>query len=197
MVDYYNRSSSQIGYFGSTGAGQTEPNMRQEMINTLQGSFPEIAKGKWLALRRMSRDADGKTIACGCIDRITGEPDKDIFCPFCFGTGMFFDEEYISGYRQLLDTTFSSRRRHDKTAIGDMDVPFVAFFFAYDGYITREDRVVEVVLNDDGSVQVPVKYIAVYRIDKAWDYRGDNGKLEFWKVFTHKEELKYLTTPDY
>ncbi len=195
MTDYYKRSTSTINYFGTSG--NTEPDMRQEMIRTLQGYYPEVSKGRYFILRRMDRDANGETTPCGCIDEITKEPDKDSFCAFCFGTGMLFAEEYILAYKTLLDTTFSSRRRHDMMEAGNLDVPFVAFYTAYDGYITREDKIVEVALNDDGSVITPLKYIAVYEVDKAWDYRADNGKLEYYKVFTHKEEVKFITTPSY
>jgi hypothetical protein len=195
MTDYYKRTTAGVNYFGATGT--TEPNMRQEMINTLQGSYPEIAKGRYFILRRMDRDSAGGTTPCGCIDEITKEPDKDKFCPFCFGSGMLFTEEYILAYKTLLDTTFSSRRRHDKMEAGNLDVPFVAFYTAYNGYITKEDKIVEVALNDDGTVIYPLKYLAVYEVDKAWDYHADNGKLEYYKVFTHKEEVKFISSPAY
>lgn len=196
MVDYYTKTTSSVNYYGTTTNG-AEPNMRQEMINTLHGSYPEVAKGKNVILRRARRDDDGNTIPCACIDPVTKEPDKDRFCPFCLGTGWYFDEEYIVAYRVLLDVTFSSRRRHDRMEAGNLDVPFIAFYTEYTGYITKEDKIAEVELNDDGTVVTPLHYLAVFEVDKAWDYRADNGKLEYWKVFTHQEQLKFLIAPTF
>jgi len=62
---------------------QTEPDMRKELGKMLDGVFPEVAKARPFILRKMRRDADGKKIACTCVDPNTKEPDKDTFCPFC------------------------------------------------------------------------------------------------------------------
>lgn len=197
MSGYYSKKTPKIDFYGTTTSGSTEPNMRQEMINTLEGSFPEIAKGRYFILRRMRRDDNGDMIDCDCLDPVTNEPDKSKFCPICFGLGKLFDEEYILAYRKLLDTSFSSIRRHNIFEPGNIDAPFVAFYFISEAHIKHEDRIIEVEMNDDGTVATPVTYVNQYRIDKAWDYRSDNGKLEYWKVYTHEEVVKFLTAPSF
>ena len=52
-------------------------------------------------------------------------------------------------------------------------------------------------LNNAGEVVAPKKRTAVYNIDAAWDYRADDGRLEYWKVFAHLEDVKYLNPPSY
>ena len=88
----YDKTTISIDYYSGTTTG-SEANMRQEMINTLIGSDPEIAKGQTGLIRVMRRDTDGKLIPCECVDNITGEPDKDRFCSLCFSEGYRWDEE--------------------------------------------------------------------------------------------------------
>ncbi len=76
---YYSRATSGINYFG---AARTEPSMRDELIHTFDGNFPEIAKAQTVLLRRMRRTS-GVLDACSCVDHLTHEPDKDRFCPIC------------------------------------------------------------------------------------------------------------------
>lgn len=198
MSSYYSKKTSNISYYSSGSSSvQTEANMRQEMINTLQGAYPEMAKGQTGVLRRMRRDSNGDVIACECIDSVTKEPDKSFFCPFCLSTGHYFDEEYVTFYKVLLDTSFSAVRRHNMLEPGIIDGNFIAFYLMSSVLIKKEDKIIEISLEEDGSPSSPIVYVASYEIDKAWDYRSDNGKIEYWKVFTHREETKYLVPPEF
>jgi hypothetical protein len=60
-----------------------------------------------------------------------------------------------------------------------------------------DDRIVLVNLEEDGSVSSPLARRAIYRIGDLWDYRADNGKLEYWRAVTYEEKVKYLNTPNY
>jgi len=68
----------------------------------------------------------------------------------------------------------------------------VVFYARYNDTITNNDRIVKVQLEYDGTVSVPVNRLEIYRVNFVWSYRADNGKLEYLKIFTHKEEAKYL-----
>ena len=43
--DFYNGSGASSPFYGSSSVITTEANMRQELENTLDGNYPEIAKG--------------------------------------------------------------------------------------------------------------------------------------------------------
>lgn len=192
--------SASTDYFSSSGssASSTEPDMREEFRRTIEGYYPEIAKGQPALLRIMRLDADDKTIACSCVDSITREPDKDRFCPVCMGSGKIWDETEVSLYKTNIDSAGSPAALLDQqTSAGLLNIPLVVFYIKYSEAITKEDCVVLVRLDNAGDMVVPTRRTAIYRINQAWDYRADNGKLEYWKVFAHEESVKYLNAPSF
>lgn len=189
MRDPYTSGSSTTNFYPS-GSLRTEPNMREEFNNTLAGNLPEIAKGQTGLLRSMS------TTLCPCVSDITQEPDKDIWCPICWGMGYYWDEQYLSFYKTL-EKTDPSNASTSQTDIGLISSDTVVFYVRYDEVINEDDRIIELQLDDDGSVSSPETRVSVYRIAKIWKYRADAAKLEYQKVFTYKEIVKHLNPPGY
>jgi len=81
--------------------------------------------------------------------------------------------------------------------VGLLNVPLVVFYIRYSAAITEEDKVIQIDLDNDGSASSPTQRQAIYRVNSLWDYRSDNGKLEYWKAFAHEETVKYLNAPDF
>lgn len=193
----YKKATPSIGYYGSAVTGGSEPNMREEAINTLEGSLPEIAKGQPGVLRRMRRDSSNALIPCDCVDPVTFEPDKDRFCPICFGEGYLWDEEHFNFYRVMKDSDTGNAMKHKLHEPGLINAPLVVFYTRYDEDITVDDKVVRLELELDGTTSTPLKRKKIYKIEGVWDYRADNGKLEYWKLFTHEDKVKYLNAPTF
>jgi len=194
--DFYRKTTGNLNFFSGSTSG-TEPDMREEFINTLEGSSPEIAKGQPGLLRRMRRTSNNALIPCSCVHAITNEPDKDRFCPICFGEGYLWDEVNIEFYRTYQESDASNVVKDKLRKPGLINQPFVVFYFRYDAEITKEDKVVELELNDDGTAADPMRRKRLFRIGNLWDYRADNGKLEYYKVFTYHEDVKHLNAPSY
>lgn len=171
--------------------------MRQELINTFDGKYPEVAKAQTGLIRKMRRDSDDKLIACPCVDPVTREPDKDRFCPVCFGEGWLWDETEIEFYRMISDSDTDNALRDKLRPPGLINQPLVVFYTKYDADITRDDKIVELNLSISGSVPTVKRRKVIYRIEAVWDYRCDNGKLEYYTLFTHKEDVKHLNAPGY
>lgn len=193
MTSIYYPGSSSNPYYGTTNT--TEPNMRQELINTLDGVLPEVAKGRYVLLRKMSQDANGNLIPCSCRSSL-GEPDKDRWCPICWTEGNLWSEEWIKIYLTIeppVDAAMAMLNR--PLSQGLVGIPVVTMYAKYDKTITNVDKIIEVSLSLDGSVVSPVVRTSKYFISMAWPYRADNGKLEYYKIFTHKEDVKFLNPP--
>jgi len=195
MANFYDSASPTISFYGSITSG--EPNMRQELINFFDGNFPEIAKAQNGLLRRMNRDSNGNLIPCNCVDIVTKEPDKDRFCPVCFSEGYVWSEENLQIYRKLESTSTGNALKDSLREPGLINIPLIVFYIRYDADITRDDKIVRLILSEAGSPVEPYQRQGIYRINSAWDFRSDNGKLEYWKLYTHLEDVKYLNTPDY
>jgi hypothetical protein len=171
--------------------------MRQEFINTIEGLSPEVAKGQPGLLRKMRRNTDGSLIPCSCVHDITNEPDKDRFCPICFGEGYLWDENDIQFYRVYKESDASNIDKNNLRKPGLINQPFVVFYVRYDAEITKEDKLVELELEHDGTASDPMTRKRLFRIGNLWDFRADNGKLEYFKVFAHHDDVKHLNAPLY
>jgi hypothetical protein len=115
----------------------------------------------------------------------------------CFGEGYLWDEEDLQFYRVLEDSDVDNALRDKLREPGLINVPLIVFYIRYDSNITRYDKIVQLVLDNAGDPVTPYQRKGIYRVNAAWDYRSDNGKLEYWKVFTHQEHVKYLNSPSY
>lgn len=115
----------------------------------------------------------------------------------CYGEGFLWDEENLQIYRILKDSDINNAVRNTLRDPGLINAILVVFYIRYDSNITRNDKIIRLVLDEAGDAVQPYKRQGIYRISTAWDYRCDNGKLEYWKVFTHEEKVKYLNTPSY
>lgn len=198
MTNYYTKTSPSISYYsGTTGS---EPDLRQELINTLDGRYPEVAKRQYGLLRQMNTDSNGDLVPCGCVDSITHEPDKDRWCPICHGDGYIWEESLITFYRVLKDSEVDNILRDKMIGPGLINIPLVVFYIRYSTTITKNDKIVELVLNNAGSPGSSASdYVRrkIYKVEAVWEYRADNGRLEYYKVFAHVEDVKHLNPPSY
>lgn len=207
---------------------RTEPDMRQEMINTLQGNYPEIAKKQTHVLRKMRTGTlevwpeddsvgDGwvehvaagthyrwkvgignDLLPCPCVDALTHEPDKDTFCPVCFGEGFVWDEFLVEGYKVVIRSSVGLSSKETLIAPGLTNLSYASFYFDYELPLnlfpkrTSPDKIVEITTDETGKPVRPYQRDTIYRIGTAIDFRSDSGKLEYWKVDCYEEQVKFL-----
>jgi hypothetical protein len=190
--DPYHRTTSSVGDYYTGISASSEINIRQELINMFDGVYPEVPKASIGLLRKMRRDTNGLLLSCPCVDLITKEPDKDRYCPICLGEGYYWDETEIQYYCIVVGRDVSNVGRERLTEPGLINVPLVVFYIRYDVPVTTQDKIIRVSLDLEGAPAIPRKRDSIYRVTKTWDYRLDNGKLEYWKVYTFEEHSKYL-----
>lgn len=161
-------------------SGSTEPDMRKEFKNTLDGHYPEVSKAQESLFRKMRRDASGKLIKCACVDSVTDEPDIDTFCPTCYGEGNLWDESYLDIYKVISRSELIYK------------APIAVIYCKSSLDITTDDRIIELVLSAEGKIVKPIKRKIVYKIKEAIDFRSDNGRIEYWKLDCHEKAYKFL-----
>jgi hypothetical protein len=195
--DFYGNTSTVRGLYPTS---RTEPDMREELHATFDGVFPEIAKAQKALLRIMRKDSAGNLIKCACVDKLTQEPDKDTFCPTCFGEGYVWDEILVDAYKVIIQSSVGLGTRENLLKPGLTNIPVVSWYFRYNIPINLigdicPDKVVELHLNADGSIARPYRRQRVYRIGTAIDFRSDHGKIEYWKLDCFGEQVKFLNGP--
>jgi hypothetical protein len=163
------------------GSG-AEVDLRQEFYEFLYGSTTEVAKGRPGILKRMRKDADGDLIVCPCVDEKTGEPDRDTICPYCWGEGYYWDEEWIMYYKMLVSSQEGMVRKNSPNKPGLSNTPFVFFYLEYNVVPSRHDKIVEVSLGTTGDISLPYVRKAIYPIATAEAFRSDRGRIEYWRV---------------
>jgi hypothetical protein len=119
------------GLWPASSSGK-EIDLREEFYEFLYGSNTEIAKGRPGILRRMRTDDDGDLVICPCVDEKTGEPDKDTICPYCWGEGYLWDEEWITYYKMLVSSHEGLVRKNQPYKPGMSNIPFVFFYLEHD-----------------------------------------------------------------
>lgn len=162
--------------------------LRTEFNSLLQGSSGEVPIGQTFILRRMRRNSDGALVQCICMDETYKEPDIDFPCSQCGGRGYLWDEELISGYKQVAAATSGSNAQvnMNKSTIGSLYVPAIKFYFKSDCAINKDDLIVEVDLDEEGIVITPYSRTAYYEVNLVRAMRADNGRIEFWVCDTQR-----------
>jgi hypothetical protein len=168
-----------------------EISIREEFLRTMDGTIQEIAKKQTGLLRLIRRDANNVLVPCACHDALTHEGDKDHYCPYCLGEGHLWDETYVDFYRW--DSSSDYQRALADTIVqpGVLNVPLRIFYLKYNKNLTVEDRVIELALDNDGNVASPIRRRAIHSLSTVYDYRCDDGRIEYWKVIGF--ENKQLT----
>lgn len=195
--DFYGNTGTVRGLYPTS---RTEPDMRKELEATFDGVFPEIAKAQKIALRIFRKDDQGKRIPCQCTDPVTHEPDKDTFCPYCFGEGFYWDEILTDTYKVVIRSSVGLSTKDELLSPGTMNIPIVSFYFRYNIPInhdgdTTPDKVIELATDSEGKLVRPYRRERVYRVGTAIDFRSDHGKLEYWKLDCTGEKVKFLNGP--
>ena len=173
-------------YSAVTGS---EIDLRQEMINTLDGAFPEVAKSLTGLLRAMNKDDDGDLIECSCVDKITHEPDKDFLCPISLNERYLWTESYITFYKVPAGENLLLDKRIPP---GLSNITQAIFYMRYSVSIEKHDKIIEIELNLDGTKVTPVKRTHIWRIHDLLFFRSDNGRVEFIKAICALEDVKHL-----
>lgn len=188
-----------VNYFGNVTnsnlvltvtSSEGEIDLREELADLLRGTNGGLPHGHKFILRRVRRDDDGRPVSCPCVNRYTGEADKDTVCPYCRGEKFLFDEEVITGYRVKHSARNSStagigtvENLDVSTEAGLFNLPAITLYCEYFVEPKREDIVVEIEHDVEGVPVSPVVRQAKYKITGLVDFRSDNGRVEYYKVF--------------
>ncbi len=178
-------------FYPKSGGGRTEIDLRQEFKNTMYGNGAEMPKAQTGLLRKF-RLVDGKPVPCPCVSPTTGEPDKDIQCPVCFGEGKIWDETLVDFYKtEVLGDSSLATLNHQKTH-SVVNTPLMCFYISSTFTLTGQDKIVVLNLDTEGDPVKPLKRNSIYRINSLRDLRLDHGRLEFWKANCSQDTNKFL-----
>ena len=167
-----------------------EIDLRKEFYDFLHGSTTETAKGHPVILRKMSRDSNGNLIKCSCVDEYTKEPDQDTICPYCWGVGNLWQEQWILTYSVVLNPSRGSlARREANNKAGKSNIPLLFYYIEYQHEPTKDDQIIEVKLDTEGNIVQPYKRKITHDIIVAEPFRSDTGRIEYWRCAVSAENI--------
>lgn len=178
--------------FYSATSGSTEVDIRKEFFHTMYGHGPEIPKSQSGLLRVFRRNSLLNLIPCPCVDAVTGEPDRETRCPICLGEGNLWDETSIDFYHIKASGQSSLALQDRLRAPGIMNTEVEVFYIPWQFNLTKDDKIVVLRLDKEGSSTTPPTRFQLFRISEVRPMRLDNGRLEFWKIYTYEDSSKFL-----
>lgn len=170
---------------------RTEIDLRAEFNKILDGSGYEISKAKKGLLRRMRRDSNDELTQCECSHAITGEPDKDIFCPLCYGEGYRWDESWLYYFKNVITGDARQSLLREWSPMGEQTVEIAFFYLKSHIEIDNRDKIVELQMTSEGILERPYTRLAIYRLGLVLPYRSDNGRIEYIQAAGVRENVKY------
>ena len=169
-----------------------ELDLRKELAQTLTGHCDETAKGQFVVIRRMRRNAGVLRVAtaddlqhCECkLNCYAYEPDTESPCDICEGEGYLFDDEIVLARRQ---TKFNVPTTEMWREHGKVRVDSINWYLEYYQELTEYDQVIEIALTEDGKIISPIVFVDHHDIHDAEDFRGDHGRIEFYRLTTYTD----------
>ena len=171
-------------YTGSIKAREID--LRAEFLKTMYGSEDEIAKSQ-KGLQRVFRNEK-----CPCVNKVTGEPDRESRCPVCLGEGKLWDESPIDFYHKRTGTEEANVSQDVLYKPGLVNTETEVFYVSYQFNLTKGDKIVVLTLDKEGVPVTPLRRLQLFRIAEVRPYRLDNGRLEFWEAFCYEDNNKFL-----
>jgi len=168
-----------------------DPSARKLTFIDIRKTIDELAKvvgWSWFALRK----AD-PTKKCHCATKTTafgGKPDPS--CSRCFGTGLFFTDFFVKAFlwRGAPGVEFATPEgllsTQTKFAIVRHERPVrtTDFLLALDLY------------PDTGEIVIPPRVVYVYAVQDAFPVHGDDGRIEFWKLYLESRNISWKAPGD-
>jgi hypothetical protein len=127
---------------------------------------------------------------CICWNQRTQEPDIDIQCKYCRGTGYFFNDYLVVGFKSHSQGYATNRGYEDPGIKHNL---FRTFYFEHDflslqsgnnlDIPTTYDKIIEVETDIDGIVSSPLRQLIKYDILSVDSYRLEsNGRIEYYRI---------------
>lgn len=171
----------------------SEVDLREQMQALFYGTSSEIPKGQTVIFRKMRRKSgivwpveENDLEITPAINSLTHQgPTPTYPDNWAFGEKFLFDDQLVR--------TYHSRPIVVEAMNGTMPLPLgvvplgtTYFYLEYWVMPSIYDKIIELVINEQGVPVSPIKQFMKYHIHSAEPFRSDNGRIEFWRCIVHQ-----------
>jgi len=134
-------------------------------------------------------------IVCDCVkNSYTKEPDIDIQCKICEGTGRIFKDYLVRGFIREESSINNDRPRFRDSEIGSEDKDVRIVYIASKEIpeqlldnssfeVKSRDEIILIELTEDGDIISPITATGYYNISTAATNRLDShGRIEYYRI---------------
>ena len=184
-VNGYQSTSVPPFPFASTRRA-SEIDLREQMKIMIEGDQYAPRRGHWCLLRRMDHSQ-----RCSCWNRGSdGKYNEPMLrCTICHGEGWVYQDEPYLMRRRLVEAAESLAMAQKMTDIGFMTVNYIVFYMQYYINPKKDDKIIELHLNDCANPITPWKFREIYKIAVAEPFRDENGRIEYWRCAAKLEVI--------
>jgi hypothetical protein len=135
----------------------------------------------------MRRDSENRGVPCECVKETTGMQGNPT-CPYCLGEGILWDEVWTIGRAQYLGPEGGRANKWIRMPPGQIRAEYKVFFLRYDANVRDGDKIIEVLLDEEGKVILNSTTNAfirenIYKPQTIDRLRSDNGRIEYLAVY--------------
>jgi hypothetical protein len=125
---------------------------------------------------------------CSCWNTTMREAEID--CPFCTGTGWFYEDHLYKARKMPLTDPVVAGTLELRIPIGLAGVSQFIFWLEHTAVPGIRDIILEVTLDPDtGMPTEPYNIEAIWNIGQIQDYRDKYGRIEFWGCWVRRGAL--------
>jgi hypothetical protein len=163
---------------------QKELDLRKETNDTFKGSVYEIPKAFKVMLRKFRRNANNYRIPCSC--NVAKEGQMHQRCSVCLGEGFLWDEHYVDTFKVDIGSDQEKAGASLLTEIGRSKKQFCKFYVQNTVAIDYEDKIIELALDENGSLVKPERRNITWTINTLNEKRSDTGRVEYIILYCRK-----------
>ena len=168
--------------------GQSEIDLREEMKLLINGDGSSPRRGHWVILRRMD-----KRQRCSCWNEVGhGEErysldnskynEPKLRCKICNGEGWIYQDELHLTRRRYVAPEIGLAGSEQTSDIGITNVSYMVYYFQHYVNPKKEDKIIEVKLDDLAKPVRPIEMLETYKIAVPEPFRDINGRVEYWRA---------------
>lgn len=151
----------------------------------------EARHGHPCVIRRVRRNDDGYPTRCTCAEASSNHQGNPS-CQYCLGEGYLWDEEWALTFSMFVGPDGGKANRYVRMQPGNIKTDYLLFFLRYDLGIKYDDKIIEVVLDEEGEVVLNNSgtFIreTIYKPETIVKYRSDNGRIEYLAIYCREED---------
>lgn len=167
--------------------------LRQEFADILYGTPNEPPKGQFLILRKMKRKegvylptSEDDLVKVTDINPVFNESQRNLPSEISKGERFLFEDILIKGYRWQNFYNIIQKESFEKYLINTANKDM--FFIEWVHNPCRWDKLIEPITDTaTGKLVSPIAVWRKYNIQDAEPYKGDYGRVEFWRLTVTNE----------